>query len=360
VRELRDIVAAYDELCEWGGAGVLASVVRTRGSSYRRPGARMLVGPGGARVGLVGGGCLEGDLVARAMRVRSAGVPELVRYDAGGVDDVLWGLGLGCAGVVEVLLERVDRASPGPLRWLRAWMDAGEPGAIATGLEGSRLGWRGARHRDGRVECTRGRVPRAVAVALGAAHRSERSRALGDILVEFVPAPIRLAVFGAGADAEPLVKAAVGLGWQVVVSDHRPAHVKPERFLGARVVLADPERAPRVAAADARTHAVVMTHNFLADASLLRGLLTSQVAYVGVLGPRQRTEDLLAHLRSESFEPSAASLDTIFAPAGLDVGAEAPEEIALSVVSEIQAVSRSRAGGFLRARRGPIHEPFEP
>lgn len=360
MKDLRDIVATYDDLCERGEAGVLASVVCTRGSSYRRPGARMLVRPDDVQVGLVGGGCLEVDLVERAMRVRSAGAPELVRYDGRRADDVLWGLGLGCAGIVEILLERVDRASPGPLRWLREWMDAGEPGAIATRLQGSALGWRAARHADGRVDSSRGHVPSAVAVGLAAAQRSARSRSLGDYLVEFVPAPIRLAVFGAGADAEPLVKAALGLGWEVVVSDHRPAHARPERFAGARVVLAPPESAPDVVEVDARTHAVVMTHNFRVDASLLRGLLASRVPYVGVLGSRQRTENLLEHLRSESFEPSPASLAAIFAPAGLDVGAEAPEEIALSIVSEIQAVSRSRAGGFLRERRGPIHEAFKP
>jgi xanthine dehydrogenase accessory factor len=360
VRELRDILAAYDALCARGESGVLASVVRTHGSSYRRPGARMLVHPDHGRVGLVGGGCLEGDLLERAVRVRAAGRPELLRYDTGRPGDVLFGSGLGCAGVVEVLLERVDRASPGPLRWLRAWMDAGEPGAIATRLRGRGLGWRAARHADGRVEGSRGRVPSAVTAALAAAHRSARSRTLCDHLVEFVPAPLRLAVFGAGADAEPLVKAALGLGWQVAVSDHRPAYAKPERFVGARVVLADSERAPRVVRVDARTHAVVMTHHFLADASLLKGLLALRTAYVGVLGPRQRTEALLAQLRCEGFEPSAAALATIFAPAGLDLGAEAPEEIALSIVSEIQAVSRSRAGGSLRERRGAIHASFEP
>jgi xanthine dehydrogenase accessory factor len=360
VRELRDVLAAYDALCERDEAGVLASVVGAGGSTYRRPGARMLVRSDDTPVGLVAGGCLEADLAERAGRVRSIGVPELVRYDARRSDDILWGTGLGCAGVLEILLDKVDRASPGPLRWLRIWMDAGEPGVIATRVRSPGLGWRAARDADGRVECCSGRVPGAVAAALAVAHRSGRSRRDGDYLVEVVPAAIRLAVFGAGADAEPLVRAALALGWQVVVSDHRPAYVKPERFAGARVVLADAESAPRVAEVDARTHAVVMTHNLPVDASLLRGLLGLRAAYVGMLGPRQRTEDLLEQLRSGSFDPSAAALDTIFAPAGLDVGAEAPMEIALSIVSEIQAVSRSRAGGFLRERRGPIHEPFEP
>jgi xanthine dehydrogenase accessory factor len=153
--------------------------------------------------------------------------------------------------------------------------------------------------------------------------------------------------------------AALGLGWRVVVSDHRPALAKPERFVGARVVLADSASAPRAAAVDGRTHAVVMTHNFALDACLLRGLLALRAAYVAVVGPRQRTEALLEQLRSEGFEPGAAALRTIFAPAGLDLGAEAPAEIALSILSEIQAVSRARTGGFLRERGGPIHDPFD-
>lgn len=261
MRELRDIVAAYDDVREWGEAGVLASVIQASGSAYRRAGARMLVRPTGSSVGLVGGGCLEGDLAERARERRS----------------------------------------------------------------------------DGRMTCTSGRVPPALAAAM----RSEKSRLGGDYLVEFVPPPIRLAIFGAGADAEPLAAAALALGWEVVVTDHRPVYAKPERFVGARVVLADAESASHIVRVDARTHAVVMTHNFLLDADLLRRLLESRPAYIAVLGPKQRTEDLLEELRSEDIAPSAASLYAIFAPAGLDLGAEAPEEIALSIVSETLAVSHS-------------------
>lgn len=360
MRELRDILAAYEALCERDEAGVLAHVVRTSGSTYRRPGARMLVRPDGSAVGLVGGGCLEGDLVERAREVRARGTPVLVRYEADREEDLLWGLGLGCGGTAWLLLERVDRQRPGPLGWLREWLDAGEPGAIATKLEGAELGWRAARHEGGRLEASSGPVPPAVASALEASARSGRSRLEGDYRVELAPAPIRLAIFGAGPDAEPLADAALRLGWEVVVADHRPAYAKPERFTGARVVLADAESAPRAAAVDARTHAVLMTHHFLLDAAILRGLLERRPAYIGVLGPRQRTQDLLARLRSEGLRklrPGSSALDILFAPAGLDLGAESPEEIALAIVSEIRAVSRSRAGGFLRERSGPIHEP---
>ena len=144
MKELRDILDAYTRLAERGEAGVLASVAHVAGSTYRRPGARMLVLPDDTMVGLISGGCLEGDLLEHARRVRETGVPALVQYDHRGQDDIVWGLGLGCAGAVDVWLERVDARSPGPLRWLEAWSHARESGAIATALSGPRAGERRA------------------------------------------------------------------------------------------------------------------------------------------------------------------------------------------------------------------------
>lgn len=356
MKELRAIVAAYGGLCERGEAGVLASVVRTAGSTYRRPGARWLWRPDGPAIGLVAGGCLEGDLAERARAMSGASAPLRVRYEVDRDQDLVFGSGLGCKGVVELLLERVDRDRPGPLLWLRDWLATGRAGAIATRRSGAGLGWRAARDTDGHTTASSGPVPPEIASALDLALREQSTREHGDLVVEYVPPPIRLAVFGAGPDAEPLVDAALALGWSVVVADHRPAFAKPERFAGARVVLAGPESAPSAVRVDAETYAVVMTHRFPVDLVLLRGLLAARVAYTAVLGPRQRTEDLLEALRREGALPEETSRGPLFAPAGLDLGAEAPEEIALSITSEILAVARSRTGGFLRERCGPIHD----
>lgn len=355
MRELREILRHWRRLEAEGGVGVLASVVHAEGSTYRRPGARALVLPDERSVGLLSGGCLESDLLLRARRVRERGVPELVRYD-GTAADVLWGLGLGCAGIVDVLLEPVDAERPGPLAWLESCLEARRLGVLATVLESPGEAPLGARF--GRA----GDAPAAIRRAMQHALRERRTRALAQggwrVLVEVVEPALPLLVVGAGPDAAPLVRLAAGLGWEVTVVDGRPAYARPERFPEAReVVLVEPEAAPRRLEVGEETVAILMTHHYLHDKRLLRWLLSTPARYLGVLGPRQRTLDLLRDLHAEGFAPPEESLARLHAPAGLDIGSDGPDEIALSVVAEIRAVLAGRRGGLLRERKGPIHDP---
>jgi xanthine/CO dehydrogenase XdhC/CoxF family maturation factor len=357
VRELRDILEAFEGIGP-GEAGVLASVVRTEGSTYRRPGARMLVLPDEELVGLISGGCLEGDLLEHSRAVRASGEPRLVRYDHSGEDDVMWGLGLGCAGAVDVWLERVDAAHPGPLPALRRWLAGRERGALATALDGPRAGTR--RTTDGaglEGPLAEADVDAALGEALASGRGGRFPLAGADVCIEVFTPPLRLALFGAGPDARPLVRAAAGLGWDVVVCDHRPAFAKPERFPEATVREVGVEHAVGEADVDASTHAVVMTHHFENDGKLVRALLASAAPYIGVLGPQRRTGDLLAGLESGGFSIGPDERARIFGPAGLDLGADAPHEIALAIVAEIQDVAAGRDGGRLRERSGPIHDP---
>lgn len=357
MRELGDILAAFESLAP-GAAGVLASVVHTSGSTYRRAGARLLVLPDDALVGLIGGGCLEGDLVARAGEVRQAGAPLLVRYDATAEDDIVWGLGLGCAGVVDVLLEPVAHGRPGPLAWLAAWRGQRATGVLATALAPTQLGTRWALHPDGRVEGDPGDEVRA---ALHHARSSGRPARVttreGDVSVEVVRPPRRLLVFGAGPDAVPVVRLALELGFCVELVDHRPAHARAERFPGARVHLVPTEHAVAEAGVDADTYVLVMTHHYLIDRALLSELLPSQAPYIGLLGPGQRAEDLLADLEAQGIELSDDQRARLHGPAGLDIGGEGPEAIALSLLAEVMAAVEGRSGGWLRDRKGPIHDP---
>ncbi|HEU4428576.1 MAG TPA: XdhC family protein [Myxococcota bacterium] len=361
MRELRDILDAYERLSEGGEAGVLASVVHVEGSTYRRTGARMLVLPDETLVGLISGGCLEGDLLEHARRVRATGAPELVKYDHRGEDDIVWGLGLGCAGAVDVWLERVDRAQPGPLAWLAAWSRARESGALATALSGPRAGERRALGAQSGLAGTLAHpaVDRALRECLASGDgRHFAVPALGgDVLIEVARAPLRLALFGAGPDAIPLARIARELGWDVVVMDHRAAYAVAERFAGADVRLAEVPRAVERAGVDARTHAVVMTHHYLHDRVILAALLATPAPYIAVLGPKQRTQDLLADLEKEGVEVGDEERARVFGPAGLDIGADAPEEIALAICGEVLAFASRRPGGALRERKGPIHEP---
>ncbi|MGH2819801.1 MAG: XdhC family protein, partial [Actinomycetota bacterium] len=177
------------------------------------------------------------------------------------------------------------------------------------------------------------------------------------VFVEVMRPPLKLLVCGAGHDAIPLVQLGSGLGWKVVVVDDRDEFLDRSRFPGAAdLVKSEPVKAAQSAGVDDRTHALVMSHNYLRDRDYLKSFLGTDVAYIGMLGPRARLERLLDDLSGEGIEPSPAERERVHGPAGLDIGAEGPGEIAAAIVSEILAVSRRRGAGFLRARSGPIHE----
>lgn len=362
MKELRDILAAYSQLAARAEAGVLASVAHVEGSTYRRAGARMLVLPDETMVGLISGGCLEGDLLEHARRVRETGVPELVQYDHRGEDDIVWGLGLGCAGAVDVWLERVDARNAGPLAWLGGWHRARESGAIALALSGPHAGQRRALGERsgfaGPLASAEIDAELAECLAAGAGRRFAAGPGQ-QVVIDVARAPLRLALFGAGPDALPLARIARELGWDVAVMDHRAAYALPERFHGADVRHVEVSRAVERAEVDARTHAVVMTHHYLHDRAILAALLATPSPYIAVLGPKQRTQDLLAEIAKDGARVSDADRARVFGPAGLDLGADAPEEIALAICAEVQAFASGRSGGWLRERKGPIHEPAE-
>jgi xanthine dehydrogenase accessory factor len=357
MRELGDILRAFENLAP-DDTGVLASVVHVSGSTYRRIGARLLVLPDDQLIGLISGGCLEGDLVARAGEVREEGTPRLVHYDATVEDDIVWGLGLGCAGVVDVLLETVTPGRPGPLAWLAAWRRSRGTGVLATALAPRALGRRWALHPDGSTEGDPSDALRAALLRARSTERSSRTTTPeGDVCVEIARPPRRLLVFGAGPDAAPVVHLATELGWNVELVDHRPAYARAERFPGARVHLVPTERAVTEVGVDSDTYVLVMTHHYLIDRALLAGLLPSPVPYIGLLGPKQRAEDLLADVAELGIDLSEDQRSRLHGPAGIDIGGEGPEAIALSLLAEVMAAAEERPGGALRDRKGPIHEP---
>ena len=371
--EITDVLAAIESLAARGERMALATIVAVRGSTYRRPGARLLVPEDGAPVGNLSGGCLEGDVADMARLVMREGTARLAAWDLTADDDAVWGLGLGCNGAIEVFIEPADRATD-VVGALRAALDEERPISLVTVVEsddpeavvpGARL----VVHADGRVDGTLGAPEidaEAIAAAreLLAAERSEvRTFAHGvRAFVEVLEPPVRLLVCGAGHDAVPLVRAAAGLGWNPVVVDDREALLTRDRFpeASAFVRLDDPERIAKEAPVDERTCVVVMTHNFLRDKAYLRGLASTSVAYLGMLGPGARTQRVLMELEEEGVALADAVRDRMHGPAGLDLGAEGPEEIAQAIIAEIVAVRRGRAGGFLNRRPGPIHDRPAP
>ena len=368
MKELQEIVTAWEALCAEGREAVLATVVQVSGSTYRRPGARMLLAAEGRLAGSVSGGCLEGDLVKKAQWHTRSGAA-LVTYDSTDEDDVVWGFGLGCNGVVQVLLERVAPNTPGPLRLLHSVLHERRPGVIATVIGGegrARVGQRLLLLPDGRQDTLSDAALLAQvendAQAVLAARRSQtETYALPDdtsvvVFLEAVLPPLPLVIFGANHDALPLVRLAKELGWHVTVADVRGAQPHPERFPEADKVLAgSADTLCREISWDAQTAAVVMTHNYPDDKRILRRLLETSAFYVGQLGPKARTERLLAEISDDGFAVTDAHRSRLHGPVGLDIGADTPEQIALSVVAEIQAARTGRTGESLRERRDPLH-----
>ncbi|MDQ7819051.1 MAG: XdhC family protein [Armatimonadota bacterium] len=370
MKELAEILDAMERFARAGESMALATIVGVRGSTYRREGARLLLTRSQQMVGNISGGCLESDVMVVADEVMRTGQPRLVTYDLTADDDVVWGLGLGCNGAVDIFIEPVDPSAEVFGLYRRAIAEE-RPLAVVTVLGGAApAGARLALWPDGAPVGTLGdpdldrRAARAAAAALdeGASrvHTLAGGRGEATCFVEVLRPPIRLVVCGAGHDAIPVVQLAAAVGWRVVVADSRERFLSPQRFPGARqFVHAEPAEAARRVPTDRRTYVVIMTHNYLHDRDLLRGFLGTEVPYIGMLGPRARTEKILADLRRDGVAIADADLARIYGPVGLDVGADTPEEIALAVVGEIQAVQAGRRAGFLRERPGPIHQTVD-
>ena len=316
----------------------LATVVSVRGSSYRRPGARLLVPATGRPIGLISGGCLEGEAARMARRAIEVDAPILVTIDHSGEGDELWGSGLGCRGVIELLAEPPSMAAE-TIDALAAARREGRATYLLTGLDGDR-------RRLSETEADGLGERAAMAVAHG------RPTVIGDSILDPILPPLQLVVCGAGPDAAPLVDAGLRQGWRVTVVDPRRSFLREDRFPGAALLDAQPAEAADAAGAGAWTAVVVMSHDYLRDAAFLGSFLGRGVPYLGVLGPRDRTERLLAELPAE---PTDADATALHAPAGLDIGADGSEQVATAIVAEILAVVHGRSGGHLRSRAGPIH-----
>lgn len=363
--EVRQLLEAAAAARREGQRTALATVVSVKGSAYRREGAKMLVSTSGATVCMISGGCLEPEVAEAAQEVIATGAPKRLSYDL--EEDVVWGLGLGCGGTVEVTLEPLN---PGGLleRWL-ALQAQGEHAVLATVLTGGsgRLLWRGG-GEEGAIDppALQGAVLEEAAALLGAQTPRAAMRAFtldglqAEVFLDVSSPPLELVLFGGGHDARPLAQAALGLGFCVTVVDPRPAFANAEHFPGVRLVLAQPERFAERVILHTRAYAVIMNHHLERDRQALRFALASEAPYVGVLGPRSRFEILLAALEEEGQAPALASLSKVRSPIGLDIGAEGPEEVSLSILAETLALSRGFGGGFLHGARGRIHDPRRP
>ena len=357
VKEIREILREVAGLAH-GERAVLATVVDLKGSGYRLPGARMLIRANGDATGTVSGGCLEADVMERAKRVLETGRAEVFTYDTTTHEDSVFSLNMGCRGVLRVLMEAVDRDSE-TIRTIRSVYDQREAvwGAVVIRSESNAIP---VGHRIGLGEAV-SELP-----AIGDDLRTfadshsnyetvtyEVEDSFVEVAFERISPPVQLYIFGAGADAVPLADAAYGLGWEVNVCDHRPAFLTEERFPKCDALVGlDGDVEPEWDVDDL-TAFVLMNHNYDRDKAMLPGALQSKAFYIGALGPKKRTQQMMSELGDPFTDDELLRLR---APAGLDIGGDTPEAIAISIVAEIQSVLKHRNGGPLRDREAPIYD----
>jgi xanthine/CO dehydrogenase XdhC/CoxF family maturation factor len=316
------LLQRFDTWRREGRTLVLATVVSTAGSTYTKPGHRMLIAGSGDYEGLVSGGCLEGDLAAHADDVIASGEARVVTYDLRGDEDALFGLGIGCDGLLRILLQRLSAES------------GYEPYAsIADVLRGD------VPARCAVVLADQGDLRTGTTLISADGSFGQPDLASADVLyMPLRPLP-RLLVLGAGVDALPVVTLADLLGWRATLMDHRPAYLERPGFAVADSRMCAPatELASRVAL-QTYAAAIVMSHHLATDHSYLTALARSPIPYIGLLGPVGRRDRLLRDLGV-----AARALESrLHGPAGLNIGADSPESIALAILAEIHTLTRTR------------------
>jgi xanthine dehydrogenase accessory factor len=366
-----EVLAAAREALTSGRPAALATIIDVRGSAYRRPGAKMVIPEGGGGIGSITAGCLEDEVRSLAGEVLAEGESRIETFDLMGDDDV-WGLGVGCNGVIDILLEPLTEDYQPVLSAFESGTDI----AVCTVLEndtdetqkGDRAHYTVEQEftevsgtwPDWLVNATR--EPADTLSSRGTAETVTIENA-GDsttVFIDGIAAPPELFVFGTGHDVEPVCELAKNTDFRVTVVGFRGASTTEERFPAAdRILSTSPGRIREDLTFDENTYAVVMTHNFIDDRLTIDALLDSAVSYVGLMGPRERFEEMQEDFAEEDRTFSEEELQKLYTPAGLDLGGDTPYQIAHSIVSELLVVKNDRTPRHLETREGPIHERVE-
>jgi xanthine/CO dehydrogenase XdhC/CoxF family maturation factor len=373
MKETAEIVKAYQLARDLGKRAALVTVVQVEGSSYRRPGARMLVTEDGQLTGAISGGCLEGDALRKALLAISEQKNKIVSYDTTDEDDAKFGVQLGCNGIVHILFEPIiEENANHPIILLSKTVAERKNAVIVTlfsldnpkGLQpGTCL-----LYRDNEEITNNNLLPalhelltiEAVNVCCYK-QSNTRQYIIGDkeftAFFSFIKPVVRLIIAGAGNDAMPLAAIADLMGWQTIIADGRPDHATRQRFPSCKKVLvAKPKQLIEQVIIDEQSVFVLMTHNYNYDLELLKLLIDADIQYIGILGPKKKLKRMFDELHGQGIDLNEAQLDKIYGPVGLNIGAETAEEIALSIASEIKAVLSARNGQSLKLEANPIHE----
>jgi xanthine/CO dehydrogenase XdhC/CoxF family maturation factor len=372
MRELKDIMTAFDQAQAGGQQTALATVVQVEGSAYRPPGARMLITESGGLTGAVSGGCLEGDTLRKAQLAMLQQKNMLITYDTTDEDDAQLGMRLGCNGIIRILIEPVRASDPdNPIALLKKFMQKRQSAALVT-----LFSLRHAYHNQpgtALLMTDNGEVYAAAKQAVDqeilardaqqvlrtGLHTTKRYAEGFSGLIEFMRPAVSLVIFGAGNDAIPLTKIAAILGWEITVVDWRASYTTAARFAHAsRLIVSKAESALDGLETDPYTVAILMSHNYHYDLNILRQLLPLNLPYVGSLGPKKKLARMREELISGTSDLQLADEQVwrnVYGPTGLDIGSFSSEEIALSIVSEINKVLSGGNGESLREK--PVVHP---
>jgi len=369
MKEIKEIIRAFDEAQQQEKKTALATVVHVEGSSYRRAGARMLITEEGQLTGAISGGCLEGDALRKALLVMTQQKTMLVTYDTMDEDDATLGVGLGCNGIIQVLIEPIDVSKENnQMQFLKAIAGQRQSSVLVTlfSLQDKKAQQPGTCLLI-KENTIAGYSPFFNEQLIHDAQSAFENHTISfknyisekesyTAFIEFIKPPVSLIILGAGNDVMPLVQMADVLGWESTVVDGRPGYAKKERFTSAcQVLVSKPENVLDKLTIDDQTVFLLMTHNYNYDLAMLRALLNKDIVYIGSLGPRKKLDRMLNELSEEGITLSEKQRSMIYGPVGLDIGAEAPEEIALSILAEIKAVLANKQGQSLRATSEEIH-----
>ncbi len=368
MKEISDIVNACNQAQREGKRSALATVVLVEGSSYRRPGARMLVMEDGQLTGSISGGCLEGDALRKAQYAIMSKENKLVIYNTTDGDDAKFGVQLGCNGIVHILFEPVGiNPESHPINLLRQLLNSRENAVLVTFFSPWLADQPGTRllYHNGKITgCLHENIKEDIGSDIREAFQQQVScfkdysagNQLLKAFIEFIAPPIALVIAGAGNDVKPLVEMADLLGWPITVVDGRSNYAVARRFPKAnQVLLAKPGAVLSYLQPDSKTVFLLMTHNYNYDLALLKELIGIDYAYIGLLGPAQKRDRMLTDLENQGITLNDDQRSRIYGPVGLDIGAETATEIALSVLAEIRAIFSGRAGAPLKLKSEPIH-----
>jgi xanthine dehydrogenase accessory factor len=372
MKEINSIIEAYEDARDTGKQAALVTVVHLEGSSYRKPGARMLVTDDGQMTGAISGGCLEGDALRKALLVLNQQQSKLVKYDTNEEDDASMGVQLGCAGIIQVLMEPIDPSNPhNQVQLLKKATHKRQSVVLVTlfSLENQRNIQPGTCflvEKNGSMsgELEDASLQTAILSDVSIAFEKKQSiftnYSTNDnsltAFIEYIPPAVSLVIIGAGNDVIPVVEIATTLGWETSIVDGRPSHAKKERFASAcQVLVSKPEKVLEQISIDEQTVFVLMTHNYNYDLAMLKALVNTPVNYIGILGARKKLERMLEDMKASGQELTTEQAARVYGPVGLAIGAETSEEIALSIVAEIKAVLAGKSGDSLRQKDPTIH-----